>query len=41
MMGWRCGRGDLVARAAPFLARGVIWDLEHFGHAHPFFAHSW
>ncbi len=32
-------RTDLVARAAPFLAHGRIWDLEHFGHAHPFYAH--
>ena len=32
-------RTELVARAAPFLVRGMIWDMEHFGHAHPFYAH--
>jgi hypothetical protein len=32
-------RSDLTLRAAPFLVRGRIWDLEHFGHAHPYYAH--
>src|SRR5690349_19572915 len=31
-------RGELTSRSAPFLVRGRIWDLEYFGHAHPFYA---
>jgi hypothetical protein len=35
----RSDRSEIVARPAPFLARGTIWDGLHYGHSHPFYFH--
>ena len=32
-------RSEIVARPTPFLARGTIWDVMHYGHSHPFYFH--